>query len=127
MMNMSLRNNNTKGGTAQKKNSSTENKKKKLRKNFTLTYVIYLDHVEYRNCNSKTIRPVVRESVGWISSEDDNAICICSDRSPKLFKDIQNKESGFLILKNNILELVEIDFDNCFICNRECILGNIYP
>ncbi|MBY9013950.1 MAG: hypothetical protein KGD70_16390 [Candidatus Lokiarchaeota archaeon] len=57
----------------------------------TLIYLIYLDHVEFRNCNSLTMRPCVREIVGWKAGENSEAICICSDKPAKTNWQSSNK------------------------------------
>jgi hypothetical protein len=118
---MISKNKHERGDLANRK--SSENDKLELGNNFTLTYVIYQDHVEFKNCNSITMRPCVRETIGWISSENSEAVYICSDRPAKPFKNLKTRESGLLILKCDILEMINITFDNCFICNREFILG----
>ena len=125
---MISKNESKRGDLASRKDSETKNKKMlDLGKKFTLTYMIYRDHVEFRNCNSITMRPCVRETVGWISFENSEAICICSDLPAKPLEDNKTRESGLLILKSDIIELIQIDFDNCFICKRRFILGNINP
>ena len=117
-----------KGGKARKESSKTENKKENnLGNNFSLIHVFYRDHLEYKNSNSITLYPPVREAIGWLSSENSEAICLCYDRLAKPFPNHKTRESGLLILKNDILEIIYIDFDNCFNCNRNFILGNNNP
>ena len=125
---MVSKNKSKRGDLASRKSSVTKNKKKlDLGNDFTLTYVIYRDHVEFRNSNSITMRPCVRETIGWKAFENSEAICICSDLPAKPLENLKTKESGLLILKSDIIELIDITFDNCFICNRRFILGNTNP
>lgn len=115
------------GGETANRNSSLIQNKLDLGNEFTLTYIIYQDHVEFRNSNSITMRPYIRETIGWKSFENNKGICICSDLPVESLENSKTKESGFLILKSDIIVRIDIHFDNCFICNRRFILGNINP
>lgn len=54
----------------------------------------------FKNCDSKAIEPVVREAVGWVLRQNEEAILLVSDK--QLGKD--RSESGLLILRPDILE-----------------------
>ena len=123
---MISKNKSKRGDLANRKGSETKNKKIiDLGNELTLIYLIYLDHVEFRNCNSLTMRPCVREIVGWKAGENSEAICICSDKPAKPIGNLPTKESGHLILKSDILALLIIPFANCFIYNSQCVLEDI--
>ena len=73
-----------------------------------LVYVRYRDHVLFKNANPKLYFDVIeREAIGWLIHETDEFLCILNDRS---VQPIPNEvyESGFSILKLNIIETREI-------------------
>ncbi len=69
-----------------------------------LIYVQYRDHVEFRNSDSSQMKECVREVVGWLFRETDEHLCICCDRAVSLLPFEKPSESGFIILKSDILE-----------------------
>jgi len=75
-----------------------------------LVYVRYRDHVLFRNANSSLYQPAIRECVGWIAKENDEAIWILWDRSVSKLphERIQLEESGLVILKSEILEMKKL-------------------
>ena len=46
-----------------------------------LFYVRYFDHLLFKNVDSRLCKPVMREVVGWLVKENDEAIWIVCDRS----------------------------------------------
>jgi len=71
-----------------------------------LVYVRYLDHALYRNMAPSNPRPVVRETVGWLMHEDDEAIWIVWDRNVAPSKHEKNDPySSLVIVKSCILEM----------------------
>ena len=76
--------------------------------------ITYYDHVLFRNCDPKKIKPVKRKTVGWITYENQQAIIICSDISAKFLKNEKKKDSGILILKNLIIERTYLEFNKAF-------------
>lgn len=79
-----------------------------------LVYIIYQDHVLFRHSDPNLYEPSVRECVGWIEKEDERAIWLVCERSvkPLPFEKTTLKESGFVILKANIIELREGQLDS---------------
>jgi hypothetical protein len=73
-----------------------------------LFYVKYLDHVLFRNADSSLLRPCVREVVGWLIKETDDALYLCHDRAVKPLPFGKPSESGFIILKNDVLEKMQL-------------------
>jgi len=104
---MVSKNKTKRGDLASRKCSENQNKKKiiKLGKKIKMIYVIYKDHVFFRNCDSSKIKPHIREMVGWLCYENTEALCILSDKPVKPIKIRARKilESGFVILQSDIL------------------------
>ena len=77
----------------------------------TLLYVKYQDHILFRNVNPGFFKePCIREAIGWIIKENDEALWICFDKPvKKLLHKKMDPASGLLILKSNILEKREIE------------------
>lgn len=73
----------------------------------TLLYVKYQDHVLFRNCDSSEIKPSIREVVGWLTFESSDNICICYDKPVDPLPN-EKRESGFVILKSDVLEVFEL-------------------
>lgn len=74
-----------------------------------LIYVKYVDHVLFRNANPSQIKPIIREAIGWIVRENDEAIWICFDKQVNEFSyEKTDYSSGLIILKNGILEIKKL-------------------
>ena len=74
-----------------------------------LVHIKYKDHILFRNSHPKLYFDVnVREAVGWLVFESEEFLCISNDRS---VKGLPNEacESGFSIIKSDIVELKEIN------------------
>ncbi|MDQ1280662.1 MAG: hypothetical protein QG670_1925 [Thermoproteota archaeon] len=73
-----------------------------------LVYIKYKDHILFKHVNPRLYFDVVkREAVGWMIYETNEFLCILNDRS---VQPIPNEacESGFSLLKSNIIETREI-------------------
>ena len=70
----------------------------------SLIYVRYKDHVLFKNCNHSNMKPSVREVVGWLVLETQEAIYVCCDRPVEPFPHEKSSESGLVILKSDVLE-----------------------
>lgn len=73
-----------------------------------LVYLRYKDHILFRNSNPKLYFDVnMREAVGWLIFESEEFLCISNDRS---VYPLPNEvcESGFSIIKTDIVEIREI-------------------
>ena len=55
----------------------------------------------------------IREVVGWLTRETSRNICISSDKPVDPLPN-ERRESGFVILKNDILEVFELIPNNPF-------------
>ena len=103
------------GVEASRKRSKTHSKKEReFSENRTITYVKYRDHILFRNCDSSEMKPCIREVVGWVTRENSEALCICSDMPIEPFLHEKPKESGVIILKSDIIETHELESDKAF-------------
>jgi len=75
-----------------------------------LFHVRYLDHVHFKNVDSGLCKPVMREVVGWLVKENDEAMWIVCERSVEKVSSqkVQACESGMVILKSDLLEIKKI-------------------
>jgi len=75
-----------------------------------LVYIRYRDHILFRNADSRLYQPAIRECVGWVLKENDDAVWILWDRSvePLPHERVPASESGLVILKSDILEMKKI-------------------
>lgn len=72
----------------------------------TLAYIRYKDHVLFRNSDPNLYHPSIRECVGWVVKENEEAMWIIHDRSVKTLPHERTRpsESGLVILKSDIIE-----------------------
>ena len=77
---------------------------------YTPIYVKYFDHVLFRNADPDLIKPILREALGWLIKEDNDAIWILFDKTVNnlLFEKFE-PSSGLIILKRNIIEMKNIE------------------
>ncbi|MGD0803546.1 MAG: hypothetical protein ABSA11_05670 [Candidatus Bathyarchaeia archaeon] len=74
-----------------------------------LVRVRYMDHVLFRYVDPRTVGPVLREAVGWIIAQDDEAVTILFDRALELQeREKPDLASGLRILRSCIKEIEEI-------------------
>jgi len=73
-------------------------------------YVMYKDHVLYHRAQPESLKPQVRECVGWLVYEMPDYIIICWDRAagPPTLKGGDPKASGLVVLTSDILEMKRI-------------------
>lgn len=73
----------------------------------SLIYVRYRDHVLYYRSDPVSLRPQVRECVGWLVYDCAEYIIMCWDRDagPPTLKGGDPKASGLVLLRSDILEL----------------------
>ena len=90
-----------------------EDKSDQFRRKPALLYVKYEDHVLFLNCNPYEMDSCIREVVGWLTRETSRNICISSDKPVDPLPN-ERRESGFVILKNDILEVFELIPNNPF-------------
>ena len=72
-----------------------------------LMVVRYRDHVLFRGKDHRTLSPVVRETVGWIAKQTEDAVWLLWDRdigtSPQ--ENSEPQECGLVILRRDIVEM----------------------
>ena len=90
-----------------------EDKFDQFRGKSALLYVKYEDHVLFKNCNPIEMDSTTRELVGWLTFETEDKICICYDKPVDPLPN-EKRESGFIILKNDIIEAFELIPNNSF-------------
>jgi len=75
-----------------------------------LVYIRYRDHILFRNADPGLYQPAIRECVGWVLKENDDAVWILWDRSvePLPHERTRPEESGLVILKSEILEMKKL-------------------
>ncbi len=74
-----------------------------------LVYVQYRDHVLFKNANHSELGPVLRETVGFLTKQTNDAIWLLWDRCVKNSPDEQaNPETGLIILRSDIKEIRKI-------------------
>ena len=73
----------------------------------SLVFVRYRDHVLYHRSDPVSLRPQVRECVGWLVYDCAEYIIMSWDRDaePPTLKGGDPKASGLVVLRSDILEL----------------------
>ncbi len=84
-----------------------------FRGKLALVRVRYKDHILFKNCNPAELSPSIREVAGWLTFESSEAICVCYDKPVDPLPN-ENRQSGFVILKSDILEMFEIEVGKPF-------------
>ncbi len=83
-----------------------------------LIFVRYLDHVIFSRASALTLKPQVREAVGWLVYECDYYVTLTWDRDsePPTLKGGDPKASGLVVLKTDIQELKRLGplQNNCY-------------
>jgi hypothetical protein len=76
-----------------------------------LVYVRYEDHVLYNRCSSCSLKPQMREAIGWLNYECEDYIILSWDRDaePPTLKGGDPKTSGLVLLKSAIFELKRLE------------------
>lgn len=90
-------------------------------------YVKYRDHVLFKNCDPAEIRPCVREVIGWLVSENSEAILICVDRPVNPLAHEKIAATGLVILRNAILETHKVRIKKPYNCSRIGSSGHRKP
>ena len=75
-----------------------------------LVSVRYLDHVLYHRTSALSMKPQVREAVGWLVYECDQYVTLTwdHDSEPPTLRGGDPKASGLVLLKSDILELKKL-------------------
>ena len=74
--------------------------------------VVYLDHALFLNSSPSTVAPLVKQTVGWLSSYNDEYITLVFNKNyqERPYNKIANfeKADGMVILKNCVLCIKEV-------------------
>src|SRR3972149_7862502 len=76
-----------------------------------LVFVRYLDHVLYHRSSAVTMKPQLREPVGWLVFEGEQYITLAwdCDAEPPTLKGGDSKASGLVLLKSDMLEFKKLE------------------
>jgi len=101
-----------------------------------MVFVRYLDHVLYNRSSALTMKPQVREAVGWLVYEGEQYVTLAwdCDAEPPTLKGGDPKASGLVLLKSDILELKKLEThkrpsqktSNCHLNSSETIVKGEY-
>lgn len=83
----------------------------------SLFYVKYRDHVEFKHSDPGLFEPSIREVVGWLVAETEEALCLTYDRSVNPLP-FEKRECGLVLLKSDVLEIRRIREKNTLNCER---------
>jgi len=75
-------------------------------------YVRYRDHVLYRNTPEALENAAERETIGWLTQENKELVCIQHDRTIENLQYASGTASGLVLLKSCILEIRAIPLQN---------------
>lgn len=77
-----------------------------VKSNDELVHILYKDHLLFRNTDPNQLSPCLRECVGWLVRENDEAIYILWERPVKPMPHERStpEASGLVILKSEIVE-----------------------
>ena len=71
----------------------------------SVVYIRYLDHVLYRNTPEAVENAAERETIGWLTQENKELLCIQHDRTIENIQNASGTASGLVLLKSCILEI----------------------
>jgi hypothetical protein len=124
-------NNELKGGVAASRESSENHGKEidlgEIGKKAAPIYVKYRDHVLFKNCNPAEMKPCTREVIGWLVSENPEAILICIDQPVNPLVHEKITATGLVILRNAILETHKVRIKKPFNRSRIIYSGHKKP
>src|SRR3990170_9097433 len=71
----------------------------------SVVYVRYKDHVLFRNTKEQVKDAAERETVGWLTQETNELLCVQHDRTIESIKYSSGTASGLVLLKSCVLEI----------------------
>jgi hypothetical protein len=87
---------------------------------YPLVYVRYQDHVIYKNILKPIAEPAERETVGWLTKQNEEIMLIEHDRTIQNSEISSGQGNGIILLKNCILEIRELPLQK----NSNCTLNS---
>ena len=101
-----------------------------------LVSIRYRDHVLYHRASALSMKPQVRETVGWLVYECDQYVTLSwdYDAEPPTLHGGDSKASGLVLLKTDILEMKKLgirpqplqEISNCHLNSSEPIVKGEY-
>jgi len=79
-------------------------------------YIRYLDHIPFRNAPEALANAAERETIGWLTQETGQLLCIQHDRTIESIHTSSGTASGLVLLKSRILEIRALplqEFSSC--------------
>ena len=92
-------------------------------------YVRYKDHVLFRNVVEPIEEAVERETIGWLTKQDNDIMLIEHDRTIPNLQLSMGQGTGLIILKSCIIEIRELPLQktsNCHLNSAEPIVKGEY-
>ena len=68
-------------------------------------YIRYRDHVLFRNTSETLENAAERETIGWLTQENKELVCIQHDRTVESLNYSSGTASGLVLLKSCIIEI----------------------
>lgn len=90
-------------------------------------YIRYLDHVLFRNTPEALENAAERETIGWLTQENKELVCVQHDRTIESLQYAGGTASGLVLLKSCILEIRALPLQNTSrwpLISRNNIKGN---
>jgi hypothetical protein len=78
----------------------------------SIVYIRYKDHVLFRNTPEALENAAERETVGWLTQETGELLCIQHDRTIESLQYASGTASGLVLLKRCILEIRALPLQN---------------
>ena len=75
-------------------------------------YILYKDHVLFRNTHQPIEDAMERETVGWLTQETGDLLCIQHDRTVESPHYSSGTASGLVLLKSCVLEIRALPLQN---------------
>jgi hypothetical protein len=92
-------------------------------------YVRYKDHVLYKNIQQPIAEAVERETIGWLTKQNDEIMLIEHDRTIPNAQIPSGQGNGVIILKSCIIEIHALPLQktsNCHLNSSEAIVKGEY-
>ena len=78
----------------------------------SVVYVRYKDHIIFKNEVHIPKDAAERETMGWLTNENNESMCVIHERAIRSHKYTKNKESGLILVKSCILEIHALPLQN---------------
>ena len=75
-------------------------------------YIRYRDHILYRNTPEALEDAAERETMGWLTQETGELLCVQHDRTVEELQYTRGTASGLVLLKSCILEIRKLPLQN---------------